>query len=74
VRYLAIWLVESSEARIWRYHCAELVEFVDPGMLFDKECYPIHQMLKDTEIDGMNNIEYDNSRGRDAFHIPEDAF
>jgi hypothetical protein len=31
-------------------------------------------MLKDTKIDGMKNIGYDDCRGRDAFHIPEDAF
>jgi len=74
LRHLAIWLVESSEARIWRHHRPELVEFVDPGMLFEEGRYPVHPMLKHTEIDSMKNIGYDNSHRRDAFHIPEDAF
>jgi len=34
--HLAIWRVESSEARIWRNHHPELVEFVDRGMLFEE--------------------------------------
>jgi hypothetical protein len=67
LHHLAIWLVESSEARIWRYHSLELVEFVDPGMLFEEGRYPVDQMLKDTEIDGIKNIGYDNGRRRDAF-------
>jgi len=71
---MAIWLVESSEDRIWRHRCPELVEFVDPGMLFKEECYPVNQMLQHTEVDRMKNIGYDNSRRRDAFRIPEDAF
>ena len=74
LRHLAIWLVESREARIWRHHRPELVEFVHPGMLFEEGCYPVHQMLKHTKIDGMMDIGYDNSRRSDAFHIPEDAF
>jgi hypothetical protein len=67
-------LVQSSEARIWRHHRPELLEFVDPGMLFKEGRYTVHQMLQHTEIDSMKNIGYDNSRRRDAFHIPDDAF
>jgi hypothetical protein len=74
LHHLAIWLVESSEARIWRHHHPELVEFVDPGMLFEEGYYQVHQMLKHTELDGMKNIGYDNSRQGDSFHIPEDAY
>jgi len=43
--HLAIWLVESSEAWISRYHCPEMVEFVDPGMLVPEGHYPVHHML-----------------------------
>jgi len=73
LRHLAKWLVESSEARIWRHHHPELVEFVDPGMVFEEGCYPVHQMLKHTEIDRVKIIGYNNSRQRDAFCLPEDA-
>jgi len=71
---LAIWHVESSEARIWRHHRWEQVEFVDPGLLLEEGCCPVLWMLKHTEIDGMKNVGCHNSRRRDAFHIPEDAF
>jgi hypothetical protein len=71
---MAIWLLELSEARIWRHHHPELVEFVNPGMLFKKGRYAVHQMLKHKKIDGMKNIMYDNSHRRDAFHILEDLF
>jgi len=74
LRHLALWLVESSEARIWRHHRPELVAFVDPGMLFKAGCHPVHQMLKHTEIDGMKNIGYDNRLRGYALHIPEDLF
>jgi len=59
---------------VTKIHFADVVEFVDPGMLFEEGHYPVHQMLKHTEIDGKKNIWYDNSHRRDAFHIPEDAF
>jgi len=55
-RHLAIWLVEMSEARILRHRRGELVEFVDPGMLFEEGRYPVHQMFKHTEIHYMKNI------------------
>jgi hypothetical protein len=71
---MAIWLLELSESRIWRHHHPELVEFVDPGMLFKKGRYAVHQMLKHTKTDSMKNIVHDNSRRTDAFHILEDAF
>jgi hypothetical protein len=51
-----------------------VIEFVDPRMLFEEAGCPVHHMVKHTEIDGMKNIGYDNSRWRDAFHIPEDTF
>ena len=73
LRHLAIWLGESSKARIWRHHRPELVEFVNPGMLLEEERYPIHQMLKHTEIQGMKDIGYDDTCRGDTFHIPEDA-
>jgi len=65
---------ELSEATIWRDHRPELVEFVDPGMLFEEGRYPVHQLLKYMEIDGMKNIRYDNNRWRDAFNIPDHPF
>jgi hypothetical protein len=74
VRHWAIWLVESREARIWMHHRSELVEFVGPGMLFKTGRLQVHQMLNHTEIDGMKNISFNNSRWRDAVHIPGAAF
>jgi hypothetical protein len=71
VLHLAKWHFESSEGRIWWHHRPELVEYVDPVMLFQEGCYPVHQMLKHTEINGKKNIEYVNSHQRAAFHIPE---
>jgi len=73
LHHLAISLVESSIARIWRHHIPELVEIADPGMLFEEGRYPVHQMFRYTKIDGMKNIGYDNSRWRYAFHISDDA-
>jgi len=64
--YLAIWLDESSKARIWRHYLPEVVKFVYPGMLFEEGGYPVHQMLKNPEIAGMKNIGYDNSHQGDA--------
>jgi len=71
---LAIWLVEWSEVRIWQHQFSELVEFSNSRILFMKECYPGHLMLKHSEIDGMKIIRYDNECPGNAFHIPEDAF
>jgi hypothetical protein len=62
-----------TDARIWRYHHPELVEFVNPGT-FKEGRYPVNQILMHTEIDGMKNIRYNNSRRRNAFHIPADFF
>jgi len=73
-RHLAIRLVASSESRIWSHHHPVLVEFVDPGILFEEEHYPVPQMLKKTEIDGKKNVGYDNCRWRDVLYLPEDAF
>jgi len=39
-----------------------------------KERYPVRHMPKHTEMDRVKIIRYNNSRRRDAFHIPEDAF
>jgi len=72
--YLAIRLVESTEARICRHHCPELVEFVNPRMLFNEEPYPVHHMHEHTEMDGLRTIRYKTSHQGDAFHISEDAF
>jgi len=74
LHHLAIWLVESSEARIWRHQYSELVELVHPAMLFKEGHYPDHQILQYTEIDGMKNIAYNNSYRRDTFHITLDDF
>jgi len=71
--HLAISLVESSEATIWRHHRPELVEFVDPWMMGEEGWYTVLEMLKDTNIDVMKNIGYDNSHWRDAFYIPPDT-
>jgi len=73
-RHLAIGLVSSNEARIWRHHRPGLVEFICPGMLFEGGHYPVHQMLQHTHIEGMKYIGYNNNHRRDAFHIPEDCF
>jgi hypothetical protein len=74
LRHLTIWLVESSEARIWRHHRQELGEFPNPGMLFEEGRCPVDQMGNDAEIYGMQIIQYDHSLQRDAFHIPQDTF
>jgi hypothetical protein len=58
-----------SEARIWRHRCPELVEFVNSGVLFEQEYYPVKEILQHTEIEGMTNIRYDNSHLGDEFHI-----
>jgi hypothetical protein len=70
----AIWHVESSEALIWRHHRSELVDFVDPGLLFEEGRYQVYQILNHTEIEDMKNIGYDCSLQRDAFHTAEDVF
>jgi hypothetical protein len=72
--YLAIWLVESSQTRIWRHYHPELVDFLNPGMLIKKGCYPVHQMLKLSKIDSTKYIMYDTNLPGHAFHIPEHAF
>jgi len=72
--YLAIWFVESSEASLWKHHCQELVELVDPGISFKEGRYPVHQMLNHTKKGGIMNIRYDTSHWRDAFHIPDNGF
>jgi len=69
-----VWLVESSETRLWRHHRPQLVEFIDPRMLFEEEHFPVHQMLEHTKIDVMKDIYYANCRRGDAFIIPEDPF
>jgi hypothetical protein len=51
-----------------------MVESVDPGMLIEEGRYQVHRMVKHTKIDDIKNIGYDNSRWRDALHIPEDTF
>jgi len=43
-------------------------------MRFEEERYAVHQMLNHSEIDGMKNIGYNDSRRNDAFQIPEDTF
>lgn len=72
--HMAIWYVQWSETRIWIYHCAEMVEFGDPGILFHEGHYPVYQMLQHTEIDGMKNNGSDNCRWWDVFDIPDDIF
>jgi len=74
LRQMAIWLVESSNARRWKHHRTELVEFVNPGMLFQEGKYPVYQPPNHTAIDGMKNIRFDNSHQGDTDHIPESAF
>jgi len=69
-----MWLVELCEAKICRHHCPVLVEFVNPGMLFEEGHYPVHQMIKHTMVDGMTIVQYDNIHLGDAFHIPQNAF
>lgn len=74
INQLATGRVEQKDARVWRHHCPELVENVDPGMLFKKGCYPVHQMGKHTMIDSMKDIGYDNRCLGDAFDIHADTF
>jgi len=57
LRHLAVWLVEYSEARIWRHHRPERVKFVTHGMLFEEGCYPVGQMMKYIETHGMKHIK-----------------
>lgn len=73
LHHLAIWLVESSAAMIWRHHRPELVEFVDPGMMFEEGCDTVCQLLDHTKTHGRQDTVYDNRSWGDAFHIPEDA-
>jgi len=70
--HFATWLIESSQARIWRHHRAELVKFFDHGMLLETGHHPVYQMLSHTKTYGMKNIGYNNHRRRDTFHIPDD--
>jgi len=56
LRYLAIWLVDLSKARIWRHHYPEHVEFVNPWMFFEEDHSPVHQMLMHIVIDSMKKI------------------
>jgi hypothetical protein len=71
---VAIWLVESSDSRIWRHNRPERVQFVDPAMLFKVRCYKVYQIVKHAEIDVLKNIQYNTSRGRESFHVSEDTF
>jgi len=43
-------------------------------MLFEEEHYPDYHLAKDTEIDYMKDIAYNNSHWRDALHTAEDVF
>jgi len=70
---MSIWLVESSKARIWRYHHPEQVEFVDPGMLFEEIHYGTKQLITHTESDSMKIIRYGSSHWGNAYQIPEYA-
>ena len=45
---LANWHVESTEATIWRNHHPELVDFVNPGMLFEEGRHHVHRILNCT--------------------------
>ena len=47
--------------------------FINPGMLFEKGCNPVYQMLEHTEIGGMEDIRYCNGCWGDAFRIPENT-
>ena len=58
---------------MWRHHRPELVEYIDPGMLFKEGRYPVPQMLNCTEIYGMNDLGYDNSRRADELNIRENT-
>jgi hypothetical protein len=74
--HCVIWLhglLNRAKPIFWRHHRPEMVEFVDRGMMFEEGHYPVLQIVKHTEIDGMQNIGYDNSHRRDVFHIPEDT-
>jgi hypothetical protein len=51
-----------------------MVEFVNAGMVFKEELYPVHLMVTHTEIDGIQFIQYHTSSWGDAFHIPEVVF
>jgi len=74
LHHLSIWLVESNEARMWRHHHPELVEFVATVILFDEGHCPVNQTVIHTETGGMNNIGCDNSPRRDAVQLLEDPF
>jgi len=43
-------------------------------MLFKRGHYPVHQIVMNTEIDGMKNIGYDNGYWRHIFHLPDKVF
>jgi len=70
----AIWLVDLSKAMVWRHHRPEVVEIVNPGVLFKERHYPVHQMLKHIEIGSMQSIRYDNRCWGHSLYIPKGAF
>jgi len=70
---VVIWVVELSDARIWRHHCPEQVELGDPGMSDKKGQYPVYEMPKHNNFDGMDDIRYDDCCQWDAFHDPDDS-
>jgi hypothetical protein len=59
---------------MFSYHFPVLVEFVDPGIMFEERRYPVHQMVKHTEMDNIKNVRNVDCHRRDAFYIPEDTF
>jgi len=48
-----------------------MLEFINTEMLSEEECYPVDQIPKHPETDGMMNIEFDSSCEEYPFHIPE---
>jgi len=73
LRRLAIWLVQSSEASIWRHHRPQIVEYVNPGMCIEEGHCPVDQMREYTESDDIKHIWYDKSSWGDALPIAEDT-
>jgi len=70
---LAIRLVESNNARIWRYHQPKFLNYVDSGMLVNEGQDSFHQMLSHPEIHCTKDIGYAVSRRSKVFNITQDA-
>jgi len=55
---------------MWRHHCPELIESVDPAMLFDEGGFPAHHIVKYTEIESSRTLATTLVIGEMNFALP----